>query len=501
MREDLSKYHYARSRPAGAKGRGLVRQLRPRGAASIEVEPDHVLAQRAAEGDSRAFEELYRRHAPAAWRVAYAVAGNPDDAADAVSDAFTRVFQALPAGRLTLNEQFRPYLLAATRNAALDGLRRLGRTQPSATPEDFERPSGDLASELAVNAVDSSLVAVAFRSLPERWRSVLWLTEVEGIPAREAAPMLGISANGLAQLAVRARAGLRQRFLQAHLRKPIARACQFPVEKLGAYVAGGLSPRDTAKVDQHLAGCTDCQQQVEELEDLGSLLRRVIIPVPLALGAVSISKWKLATASSTHASGPSSILGARKPLAMVAAAMFALGVITTAVVQRPDVQDDDVAQPSLASPRTRPPTDLDNIPSGDREFVSPAVSLSDGASSQAAGLVGNLIVGGASGDGAGASGPDDGSGGGGRGGGTPPPPVPRVEPPPPPPSDPPVVEAALVANLGDAPVDVSLGVGGDGCSGLQLGTVIVGCDPPPEDNTVALRTRGSLLGDNVIGLG
>ena len=477
----------------------MVRQLRPRGAASIEVEPDHVLAQRAGEGDSRAFEELYRRHAPAAWRVAYAVAGNPDDAADAVSDAFTRVFQALPAGRLTQNEQFRPYLLAATRNAALDGLRRQGRTQPTATVEEFDRPSGDTASELAVNAVDSSLVAVAFRSLPERWRSVLWLTEVEGIPAREAAPMLGISANGLAQLAVRARAGLRQRFLQAHLRKPVLRSCQFPVEKLGAYVAGGLSPRDTAKVDQHLAGCTDCRQQVEELEDLGSLLRRVIVPVPLALGAVSISKWKLATAS-TAKDGVSSLLGARKPLAMVAAAMFALGVITTAVVQRPGVQEDDVAQrPTVNGPPTRPPTDLDDLNSRERELVTPTVSLSDGAAAGESALAG-LGGGSGSGDGSGgASGPDDDNGGGG-GGGTPPPPVPRVEPPPPPPPEPPVVEASLLANVG-APVEASLGVGGDGCTGVNLLGAVVGCDPAPADGTVAVRTRGTLLGDNVISLG
>ena len=245
------------------------------------------------------FEELYRRHAPAAWRVAYAVAGNPDDAADAVSDAFTRVFQVLPEGRPQASRgvpplparrhpQRRPRRPAPPGPAPAHGDRRAARPPDGPTTSPPTRCS---------TASTRNLVAVAFRSLPERWRSVLWLTEVEGIPAREAAPMLGVSANGLAQLAVRARAGLRQRFLQAHLRAPVARACQFPVDKLGAYIAGGLSPRETAKVDQHLAGCADCRQQVEELEDLGSLLRRVVTPVPLALAAVSLSKWKLAMKS------------------------------------------------------------------------------------------------------------------------------------------------------------------------------------------------------------
>ena len=488
----------------------MVRQLRPRSGPSIEVEPDHVLAHRASEGDSQAFEELYRRHAPAAWRVAYAVAGNPDDAADAVSDAFTRVFQALPAGRLALNEQFRPYLLAATRNAALDGLRRLGRLQPTDAVEDLQRPSADAASEWAVDAVDSSLVAVAFRSLPERWRSVLWLTEVEGIPAREAAPMLGISANGLAQLAVRARAGLRQRFLQAHLRQPVSRSCRFPVDKLGAYVGGGLSPRDTAKVDQHLAGCTDCRQQVEELEDLGSLLRRVIVPVPLALGAVSASKWKLATASHVRR-GAGSLLGARKPLAIVAATMFALGVMTTAVIQGNDVQDDgdEAALPSRSTgPNDRPVTVIQ--PASSTPDAGGPGSSADAAAASAAdeGLLAGLGDNGSgNGDGTGAGGPDAGDGGdgggGGGGGGTPPPPVPCPDcaPPPTPPAEPPIVEAALLANLGEAPVAASLGAGGDACNGLNLAGTAVGCSPPPAEGTVAVRTRGELLGDNVISLG
>jgi RNA polymerase sigma factor (sigma-70 family) len=468
---------------------------RPRTVSAIDVEPDNVLAQRAAEGDSRAFDELYRRHAPAAWRVAYAVAGNPDDAADAVSDAFTRVFQVLPEGRPQASEAFRPYLLASTRNAALDGLRRQGRLQPMATIEQLERSSDkDLAADQVLDSVDSNLVAVAFRSLPERWRSVLWLTEVEGIPAREAAPMLGVSANGLAQLAVRARAGLRQRFLQAHLRAPVARSCQFPVDKLGAYIAGGLSPRETAKVDQHLAGCADCRQQVEELEDLGSLLRRVVLPVPLALGAVSLSKWKLATKLTSNVSRAPGLVQARKPIAAVAAVMFALGVIAATVIDRPF---DRSNPPSASGPRN-----------GANQGGSANVPLDDGSGalnadranavrSQSTFATGDSFVSGPARTGAGGGG-QNGDGAGNGSGSNPPgqtPPGNGNEPGNPPQTD--VLGVQLLApGLSTA---ASVEVGGD-CTGLNvLGVLATGCQPPPTDNSVAVRTSG-LLGNTEIGL-
>ena len=467
---------------------------RARSVETVEHEADHILTQRAAEGDGRAFEELYRRHAAAAWRMAYAVAGNPDDAADAVSDAFTRVFQMLDAGRLVTGEQqFRPYLLAATRNAALDGLRRQGRAQSAPAVESLDRLNADVPADRLLDVVDSTLVASAFNSLPERWRSVLWLTEVEGLPAREAAPLLGITPNGLAQLAVRARAGLRQRFLQAHVRSPVARSCKFPVDKLGAYIAGGLSPRDTAKVDEHLASCADCRQQVEELEDLGSLLRRVVLPVPMALGAVSLSKWKLAThaASAVRRRGNGASLSqARKPVVAVAVAAFALGVIGATVLRSPYRGDSDQSPGTAAGGPDRPPIEVQVQPSG-----------ADGGAGGGSGGEGELAAGGGGGDGdggaggsvdvGGGAGGDGGGDGGGNGNGDG-----DGSPEPPAPGDPvvqgTVVVAGEVAGLG-------LGVGPNSCTGLQLTMLIIGCDPPAGDGLVNVKT-GGLLGDNEISL-
>lgn len=301
---------------------------------------DHTLVAGTRGGDLSAFDELYRRHAPAAWRAAMAVTGNAEDAADAVAEAFCKVLAAVPGGRLADDERFRPYLLVTTRNAAIDAIRRSGRSRPTDVAELLDGPAREPGPpEHLIADLDASLVSHAFRSLPERWRSVLWLTEVEGMAPREAAGILGVSANGVSQLAVRARAGLRERYLQAHVRdSDVAAACRPTIDLLGAYSAGGLAPRDVAKVDQHLAACTACESRVADLEHLSTTLRRAMVPLPIALLAATAAKWKLAAVATGKASALRGSLVqslptmARKPLIGSSLVVLGLGIMGAAIV-------------------------------------------------------------------------------------------------------------------------------------------------------------------------
>jgi RNA polymerase sigma factor (sigma-70 family) len=354
---------------------------------------DRDLLDRARVGDTDAFEELYRRHAQAAWRLAQAVTRNSDDASDAVSEAFTKVFAALQAGTWSSEAPFRPYLLTAVRNAAIDAMRRSGRFTPADEADHLAPvPTTAAASDHVVRLEDAALVAAAFRALPERWRSVLWLTEVEGVPAREAAATLGLSPNSTAQLAVRARAGLRERYLQAHLQQTGELRCRATIERLGAYVAGGLSARDIAKVDQHLAGCASCKTRHDELEDVGTGLRRVALPLPAVLATAAGAKWRAAGAVAGKEAGVldfEQILDAplfRKVLGAAAAAIFTAGMIAAPFIgddgttglplAAPDVvQFENTAEEPLIVPEVAAPLAFD---------PGPAVSFDSGADRVAA---------------------------------------------------------------------------------------------------------------------
>lgn len=299
---------------------------------------DEALVEATRGGRLDTFHKLYERHAPTAWRTALAITGNVHDAADAVAEAFSRVLWAVPAGQLDDAACFRPYLLTATRNSALDILRHHARVKSTDDTSALDQPvftSGP--SEQVVASADASMVAAAFAALPERWRTVLWLTEVEGCTPTDAASALHTSPNAVAQLGVRARAGLRRQFIQAHLHSDAAQGCRSTVKTLGPYVAGSLSAKATARVDNHVANCPTCAGRLAELNELCTSLRRVALPlIPATLAARAAARSKavgyVAAAASRHGALATLPVISAKPLAGAALGIIGAGVIGASVM-------------------------------------------------------------------------------------------------------------------------------------------------------------------------
>jgi RNA polymerase sigma factor (sigma-70 family) len=251
---------------------------------------DSELVDLARQGDRRAFGTLYLRHHAAAWRVANAASGNRADAEDAVAEGFTKVFAALP--RIVDRElAFRPYLLACVRNAAVDLHRRDKRIDlRDEVPEEHGGPDDEAEAPLFAD-LERNLVGEALRSLPERWRTVLWLTEVEGMTPTEVSAVIGIKPNAVAALSYRAREGLREAYLQAHLRAEAPAECRYTVDRLGPYVRGELADRERTRVQTHLDACGTCRRRRDELADVNSSLLGSLTPVPLVLGSRTQQEW------------------------------------------------------------------------------------------------------------------------------------------------------------------------------------------------------------------
>ena len=159
--------------------------------------------------------ELYQRHVNAANRLARQLARG-SDADDLVSEAFTKVMLLLQAGQGP-DVAFRAYLLTAVRRLHVDRVRGEARLTTSDDMTAFD--PGIPFQDTAVDQFESGAAARAFASLPERWQLVLWHLEVEGQKPADIAPLLGMSPNSVSALAYRAREGLRQAFLSAHLRE------------------------------------------------------------------------------------------------------------------------------------------------------------------------------------------------------------------------------------------------------------------------------------------
>jgi RNA polymerase sigma factor (sigma-70 family) len=242
---------------------------------------DAELIETARSGDARAFGELWRRHYRSAARVARQFTSSID-ADDLVSEAYARIYQRVLAGGGPTGA-FRPYLYTTIRNLA-SSWGAASRDVQVDIIEDFE--DDRIPDDPAAWALDRTLTARAFRSLPERWQTVLWYTEVEGMDPHEVAPLMGMTANGVAALSYRAREGLRKAWLQAHVSDAAASGeCQWAMSRLGEHARDGLSNRDRERLTVHLVGCAKCTIVSEEVDEVGSHLAMVMLP--LLLGGVA----------------------------------------------------------------------------------------------------------------------------------------------------------------------------------------------------------------------
>jgi len=286
-------------------------------------------------GDTDAYGELFARHVDAARRLARQLV-SAGDVDDLVSEAFAKVLVVLQRGGGP-DLAFRAYLLTAVRRLHVDRIRAGARlhTTGDLTPFDPGVPFRDTA----VEGFESAAAARAFASLPERWQLVLWHTEVEGQKPAEVATLLGMTPNSVSALAYRAREGLRQAYLSMHAQDVDEDACTRTRANLGAYVRGGLSRRDAARVEQHLEECRRCAAIYLELTEVNSHLGAVLAPVLLGVAAAAYLGATGTAGGSVAAGGVVALLGRARdavlthgPTAAVAgaaASAVAVGLLVT----------------------------------------------------------------------------------------------------------------------------------------------------------------------------
>ncbi|KMS74147.1 ECF subfamily RNA polymerase sigma-24 subunit [Streptomyces leeuwenhoekii] len=255
--------------------------------ATGRAEEDGVLPPSEAEligwmrsGDDTAYEELFRRHAGAVRRYARTCCRDPHTAEDLTAEVFARMLQAVRGG-FGPEHAVRAYLLTSVRRVAAGWTQSAKREQLvddfavfaaqaarlSEAPEDAVELGADVR---AMHEAEQSLAMRAFRSLPERWQAVLWHTEVEDESPSEVATLFGLDAGGARVLASRAREGLRQAYLQAHVSSALTddEECARYADRLGSYARGRLRTRAERGLRKHLEECARCRLAAGQIQEV-----------------------------------------------------------------------------------------------------------------------------------------------------------------------------------------------------------------------------------------
>ncbi|MFE2033651.1 sigma-70 family RNA polymerase sigma factor [Streptomyces scopuliridis] len=250
---------------------------------------DADLIQRMRDGDDHAYEELFRRHSESVCRYARTCCRDAHTAEDLTAEVFARTLQAVRGGAGP-EQAVRAYLMTTVRRVAASWTKSAKReqlvedfavfaAQAARASEVSDADTLDLGADvLAMREAEQSMAMQAFRSLPERWQAVLWHTTVEEESPSEVAPLFGLTANATAVLASRAREGLKQAYLQAHVNSALTSAgdCSRYADRLGAYARGGLRTRAERGLRKHLDECVKCRLAAGELAQFNAEIPGVL---------------------------------------------------------------------------------------------------------------------------------------------------------------------------------------------------------------------------------
>ena len=121
------------------------------------------LVERAKRGDTEAYTDIVRRYQELAFRTAYVITGDAQDAEEAAQEALVKAFRALPRFRAEL--PLRPWLLRIVGNEARNRRRAAGRAAGLALRIAQDRPSAGAAPSAEATVLAAELRASVLRAL------------------------------------------------------------------------------------------------------------------------------------------------------------------------------------------------------------------------------------------------------------------------------------------------------------------------------------------------
>jgi RNA polymerase sigma-70 factor (ECF subfamily) len=240
--------------------------------------PDEKLVRRAQKGDKAAFAELFTQYEGRIFGYVYRMVGDRAWAEDLAQEAFIQAHQHL--GKLGPPYDFKSWVYRIAGNLALDGLRRYRREAPlpdwdggeATAPEPADQRREGAPEDQAHLAEVRAAVWRTIHQLPESYRQVLILREIDGLAYNEIAGVLGVTLDNVRVTLHRARLQFRDLYGMQVMVEEGRMACQGLDDLLSVYIDGELDRATRKRVKDHIKSCPACQKKQRDLLAVGSLM-------------------------------------------------------------------------------------------------------------------------------------------------------------------------------------------------------------------------------------
>ncbi len=160
------------------------------------------LVRKAQEGDSEAFSRVYDQFFAQVFRYC-AFRLEKEEAEDAVADIFVKAWEKLHTYKIQRGVPFAAWLFRIARHAVIDTYRT--RRGFEEIPENLEDQDAFSRADFHTQRNDLlRIVRAALEKLPRRYREILTLTYIAGLPHSEVARVLRMTEGGVRILKLRA---------------------------------------------------------------------------------------------------------------------------------------------------------------------------------------------------------------------------------------------------------------------------------------------------------
>ena len=232
------------------------------------IEPSDVdLVKAYRTGDIKAFEELHRRYVASIFRLVRRKLGDALLAEDIAQETFLKALRMMD--RVDDSFNFGGWVHTVARNLCFDELRR---RQRDLRADGGDGDDDDLMANLPSpsrgfdpvqvqesNELRRQVWAVS-QKLPEKYRLVLTLRELQDLSYRQIARSLKMSESAVETLLYRARLRFKEEFISAEGAGALTHDEALPL--LAPYLAGKLRRSQAEAVRHHLAVCVKCARKV-----------------------------------------------------------------------------------------------------------------------------------------------------------------------------------------------------------------------------------------------